>query len=174
MSLTGWWWLTREGRIGLLEIPFLSDTIRAICTHRYRTVAQAFSLWPVAAEARDRFHISPCEIFGGQNGIGGKFSSRYIGFFSSLCKYHSTTAPYSFAYNWSLCNFNSLQIHSMTLLKTFSPPVHRCFKSSTNSKYTEEVLSNELTCRFFFGVWNEADYCFDVYPITNKALIAVR
>jgi hypothetical protein len=53
-------------------------------------MAQAVSRRPPTAEARVRSWVSPCGIYGGQNGTG-------TGFFPSTsvfpCQFHSTGAP---------------------------------------------------------------------------------
>jgi hypothetical protein len=53
-------------------------------------MAQAVSRRPLTAEARLRFRVSPCGIYGGQNGTEtGCSPSTSV----SPCQFHSTGAP---------------------------------------------------------------------------------
>jgi hypothetical protein len=84
-------------------------------------IAQAVSRWPLAAKARARFQVSPCEICGGQSGPATGFSPS-----TSVipCQYHSIIA---------LCLFIrhrgsiSLAVGSTVKLHTHTPthtPTH--------------------------------------------------
>jgi hypothetical protein len=57
--------------------------LTVIRIYQGRAMAQAVSRWPLAAEARVRARVNPCEICGGQSGTGQVFSE-YFGF---PCKY---------------------------------------------------------------------------------------
>jgi hypothetical protein len=54
-----------------------------------RAIAQVVSRRPVTAEAQVRARVNPCSIYGGQSGIGTRFSPSSSVF---PCQYHSTVA----------------------------------------------------------------------------------
>jgi hypothetical protein len=73
-----------------IEISFDIKSLGNCCAQHGRAVAQAVSRRPPTAEARVRYRVSPCGIFGGQSGTGTGFSPSASVF---PYQFHSTGAP---------------------------------------------------------------------------------
>ena len=96
-------------------------------TARGGAIAQGVSRWPLAAKARSRSQVSPCEVCGGQSGTG-------TGFYPSTsvipCQYHSIIALYLFIRHSGSINFavgSTVKLHTHRHTPTHTPthpPTH--------------------------------------------------
>jgi hypothetical protein len=77
-----------------------------------RAMAQAVTRWPLNAEARVRFQVSPCVICGGQSGTGACFSPR-----SSDFPYLRKQSLFTLRIKWKPCMWSMGRVYTCWMLR---------------------------------------------------------